>query len=285
VYLAARRAIIAGMRAPLSDATGTPAARAAPGDQEEVATLYVIPGSHACRTAMLALAHKGIVFRPVELPTGLHPLIVRLLGFPGSGGRTRSIDGGSTAMLATMNRLGTVPALRFRGRRVQGNRAIVRRLEEIVPEPPLYPADAALRLQVEEAERWGDEVLQMAARRIALAASLRGLDTLHARGESGRLGPLLAHGDLWRMVLARASARTTFAAGADAERELLIGLPAMLDRVDAWIAAGVLGGEAVNAADLMIAPSLALLDYRIDLSGELRARPCGALMSRLLPGG
>jgi hypothetical protein len=45
----------------------------------------------------------------------------------------------------------------------------------------------------------------------------------------------------------------------------------------------VLGADALNAADLMIAPSLALLDYRLDLSDELRGRPCGALMERVLP--
>jgi hypothetical protein len=33
----------------------------------------------------------------------------------------------------------------------------------------------------------------------------------------------------------------------------------------------------------MIAPSLALLDYRLDLRRELRARPSFALVERLLP--
>jgi glutathione S-transferase len=272
------------MRATRVDAGGTSDVRAGPGG-EQTATLYVIPGSHACRTAMLALAHKGIVYRPVELPSGLHPVIVRMLGFPGSPGGMRSLDGARSPMLAAMDRLGTVPALRLGGRRVQTNRAIIRHLEELRPEPALYPADPALRLQVEEAERWGDEVLQMAARRIALAASLRGLDELHARGAHGRLGALLSHGDTMRLLMSRASARTTFAAGADAERDLLIGLPAMLDRVDSWIDAGVLDRQAVNAADLMIAPSLALLAYRRDLSGEVLSRPCGAMMERLLPDG
>ena len=57
----------------------------------------------------------------------------------------------------------------------------------------------------------------------------------------------------------------------------------MLDRVDEWVAAGVLGGGELNAADFMIAPSLALLSYRGDLAAEIKARPCGALLDRLLP--
>jgi hypothetical protein len=47
------------------------------------AKLYVILGSHACRTGMLMLAHKSIDYERVELPTGLHPFALRLLGFAG----------------------------------------------------------------------------------------------------------------------------------------------------------------------------------------------------------
>jgi len=45
----------------------------------------------------------------------------------------------------------------------------------------------------------------------------------------------------------------------EAVRRDLGGLPAMLDRVDSWIAAGVLAGDEPNAADYQIAPSLSLL--------------------------
>jgi hypothetical protein len=57
----------------------------------------------------------------------------------------------------------------------------------------------------------------------------------------------------------------------------------MLDRIDGWVAEGVLNAERLNAADLVIAPSLALLDYRLDLREQLRPRPCFALVERLLP--
>ncbi len=46
-------------------------------------------------------------------------------------------------------------------------------LDELKSEPSLLPPEEPLRGQVEEAERWGDEVLQMAARRIGLAASMQ----------------------------------------------------------------------------------------------------------------
>ena len=57
------------------------------------AKLYVIPGSHACRTASLMLEHKHIPYDTVELPTGLHPLLVRAHGFPGHRTPIRTVDG------------------------------------------------------------------------------------------------------------------------------------------------------------------------------------------------
>jgi glutathione S-transferase len=74
-----------------------------------------------------------------------------------------------------------------------------------------------------------------------------------------------------------------FGADAAAERRLLEEVPALLERVDRWIAAGVLDTERLNAADLMIAPSLALLAYRRDLHTEIEACPAGALLERVLP--
>ncbi len=56
------------------------------------ARLYVILGSHACRTGMLLLEHKGIEYKLVVLPTGVHPFALRALGFAGqraAGARPR----------------------------------------------------------------------------------------------------------------------------------------------------------------------------------------------------
>ena len=245
-------------------------------------TLYVIPGSHACRTGMLMLEHKNIAYRRVDLITGTHSFSVRIRGFAGNRTPIRSVDGHVHRQLAMMDRAGTVPALRFAGERVQTNHQIARFLDRVRPEPPLFPSDREHRQAVEEAERWGDEVFQMAARRIALATASHGLDALHRRGNDGRLGPLLAPNEPMRALAAR-MAGFTFRAGSGNERELLSVLPPMLDRIDTWIGAGVLDGQALNAADFMIAPCLALLTYRPVLSSEIQARPAGALVDRVLP--
>ena len=60
---------------------------------------------------------------------------------------------------------------------------------------------------------------------------------------------------------------------AEAERELLDVVPGMLDRIDAWIEAGVLNRPDLNAADFVIAPNLALLCYRADVGPEVERRP------------
>ncbi len=245
--------------------------------------LYVILGSHACRAGSLMLEHKRIAYRRVVLPTGAHPLLVRAAGFAGHREPIRSVDGATPGPLALLDRLGTVPALRFGAERVQTNRAIASFLDRVRPAPPLFPAEPERRRAVEQAQRWGDEVFQMAARRITLIGSRHGLDALRDRANDGRLGPLLARGERTRAINGEIAARMIFRANADAERELLAELPAQLDRIDAWIGEGVLGGVELNAADFLIAPSLALIAYRLDLRAQIEARPAGALVERVLP--
>ena len=220
------------------------------------AKLYVIPGSHAARTGMLLMEHKGIPYELKELPTGMQPA-VRLRGFPGR----------------------TVPALRWDGRRVQTNMEIARFLDEVEPDPPLFPADPERRAAVEEAERWADETLQMDARRLVLAAAF---DWPEGFGDDGRLGPLLwKHG--WSRRIGVRLPIAFFRVNREAERRLLDRLPAHLDRIDGWIESGVLGGTELNAADYAIAASMALLTYRPDLRPEIERRPVGRLVDRVLP--
>jgi glutathione S-transferase len=247
------------------------------------ATLYVIRGSHACRASMLMLERKEIAFRVVTLPTGAHPLLVRALGFPGHREPIRSVDGHAHGRLALLDRMGTVPALRCGSERVQTNRAIARWLDRVRPLPPLFPSDPAARVAVEEAEEWGDETFQMAARRLVLSGSSQGLDALRDRGNDGRLGPLLAKSERLRRVNSRLAAEVFKAQGADTDDRLVAELAPMLDRIDAWIADGVLDGQELNAADFLIAPSLALIAYRLDLRLQIEARPAGAWLQRVLP--
>lgn len=220
--------------------------------------LYVIPGSHACRAAMLMLEYKGLGWRPFEFIPGMQTVAMRPLGFPGR----------------------TVPALKLYGARVQGNRSIARFLDRILPDPPLLPRD---RLPaIEKAERFADEVLQTVARRLVLAAGRRDLASLADHGDSGRLGAILARTRGRRRRVMRLAAR--YFGISDWTEELdLAALPGVLDHVDAALAAGVLDGPSLNAADFQVAPSLCLLAHRLDLREAVESRPSWHLVERVLP--
>jgi glutathione S-transferase len=244
--------------------------------------LYVIPGSHACRSAMLMLEHKRLPYRRVDIPTLLHPVAVRLRGFD-AGGQTRNAAGRRTFGLRFGDRLGTVPALAANGDRVSTNHDIARFLDQERPDPPLLPDDPGEREAVEQTERWANETLQMAARRIPGAAIVRDPAGLARSSGDGRLGYLLYRRELARRLIVPRILRDVFATSANPERDPISELPALLDRVDAWIAEGVLGAEHLNVADFMVAPSLALILYRPDTRPLFEGRPALDLVDRLLP--
>jgi len=223
-------------------------------------TLYVIHNSHPCATAERALQLKGQAYRIHEMAPALHA--------PEQWLRFRAM---------------TVPALRLgNGERIVGSRAIVHRLDELVPEPRLLPADADARARVLEAERWGDEVLQPVPRRLAWTGVCERPDALASYSEGSRL-PL--PGFVQRLAAPRIArvARWRNGGGEAQARKDLAALPAQLDRVDGWIAAGVLGGPEPNAADLQIAPSIRLLATMEDVRPLLAGRPCRDLAMRLFP--
>jgi glutathione S-transferase len=243
--------------------------------------LYVIPGSHACRSAILMLEHKQVPYRRVDIVTLLHPLAVRLRGFEASGER-RTAEARRTIPLRMGDHMGTVPALDADGRRVSSNREIARFLDDRHPGRPLLPADPDQRRAVEEAERWANDKLQMAARRIALGAGLHDRSAFSRLGADGRMGYLLYRHALARRLFMPLIGRF-FAVSPAAENRLLAQLPALLDQIDSWIADEVLGGDQLNAADFMVAPSLALILYRPDLRPLFEGRPALGLVDRLLP--
>jgi glutathione S-transferase len=244
--------------------------------------LYVIPGSHACRSAMLMLEHKRVPYRRVDVVTLTHPLVARLHGFD-AGEQTRTAGGRRTFGLRLGDRLGTVPGLAAGDRRISTNHRIARFLDEHHPDPPLFPADPEQRVAVEAVERWANETLQMAARRIPGAAIVRDPAGLARSTADGRLGYLLYKRELARRLIIPRLARAAFAVRPAANRDPAADLPAMLDRIDAWIAEGVLGGAELNAADFMVAPSLALILYRPDVMPLFEGRPALELVDRLLP--
>jgi glutathione S-transferase len=202
---------------------------------------------------------KGIPFRRVNLVPGFHRAYVRLRGFPGD----------------------RVPAVRFPdGTRAQGTRPLARALDALQPEPRLVPDDP----RVEEAERWGDDVLQQWARRMVVEAGVRDPDLLHEHGGAGRLGPLLTGGARSRRQMARL-VKIVHGMRPDQLRADQGRVDEMLDHVDELIAAGVLNGDQLNCADLQIAASLALIEYRVDVRDNLHRRPARELMERALPEG
>jgi glutathione S-transferase len=245
-------------------------------------TLYVIPGSHACRSAMLMLEHKQVPYRRVDIVTLLHPIVARLHGFD-AGGQTRMVGARRTVGVRIGDRLATVPALAADRDRISTNHGIARFLDERYPEPPLFPTDPERRAAVEEVERWANYTLQMDARRILVAEVLRDPSWLSRSAGSGRMGYLLYKRASVRRLIAPMIGRLVFTTGPAAERELLAGLSTRLDRIDAWIAEGVLGADELNAADLMVAPSLALILYRSDIRPLFEGRPALELVDRLLP--
>ena len=141
----------------------------------------------------------------------------------------------------------TVPALKLDGRKVQGSRAIARELDAIRPEPPLFPADPAARSEVEAAEAWGDETLQAVARRILWNALRRDRHPLASYSEGARLGVPIGLAVATGQPLVALSARLNEATDENVRADLAA-LPGMLQRVDDWIAAGVLGGTSSTPA-------------------------------------
>src|SRR5438093_6208767 len=185
------------------------------------AKLYVLRGAHPSRSAMLMLDHKGIDYDTVTLPAGFQPYVIRFLGFRPRPGFSRQVDDEAPRMLRKADRMGTVPALRLADRRVMTNHDIARFLDELEPEPPLFPADPEQRRAVEEAERWGDEVFQMAARRLVLAADVLPGRELLNHGDDGRLGPLLYRSRILRRIVARVISRIAFRVNPETELAML----------------------------------------------------------------
>jgi glutathione S-transferase len=176
----------------------------------------------------------------------------------------------------------TVPALRIGDERVQGSREIARALDRIQPDPPLFPADPAERSAVEEAERFGDEDLQPAARRVLWWALKRDRSPLESFSTGAKLGIPIGLAVKTAAPIVAASARFNEATDENVRTDLAA-LPGMLARIDDYIASGTLDGGEINAADLQIATSLRLLMTLDDLRPSIEARPAGKLAIRAVP--
>jgi glutathione S-transferase len=223
------------------------------------AKIYGLLPSHPTHTARLMVEHKGIDHEMVWLLPGMHPFLIRTRGFRGN----------------------TVPGMKLDGRKVQRTREISRVLEEAKPDPPLFPSDPAKRLEVEDAERWGDEALQSVPRRIYRWIGVNRPAFREQLAEDvGVPAPKLAA--TLNAPVARNLAKRVGADDAGAKATLGL-LPSHLDKVERLLDAGTIGGDQPNAADLQIVTSVRTLLCLEDLAPLIGDRPAARWAMKLMP--
>jgi glutathione S-transferase len=206
------------------------------------------------------LAFKCLAYRYVELLAGGHPPMLWALGFRGA----------------------TVPAIRLSdGRRVQGSLAIADALEQLAPTPSLYPAPAAARGAVTDAERWGEAVLQPIPRRLIRWGLRRHLSQRQWFVDVASPLPAPRLSAIVLTPVVPVFARIAGANDAQVKRDLGR-LPELLDEVDRLIAQGVIGGDELNAADFQIAPSIRMLLAMTDLAHLVTGRAAATLAGRVV---
>jgi glutathione S-transferase len=222
--------------------------------------LYVVHGSHPCAAVEKAMEMKGLSYEVTEWPPPLHAPIQRAL----FGART-------------------VPGLKIDGEKVSGSRAIMRRLEQLAPQPPLFPTNPDARGRVERAERWGDEVFQPVARQLIWTGFKHCPEAMVSYGEHSRLPMPPAAIRLSAPLIAHLGARLNRTDDGVA-RSALGALPGQLDQIDAWIADGAIGDrERPNVADLQLGATIRLLLTIGDARPLIEGRPSAELARALFP--
>ena len=219
--------------------------------------LYVMPISNAAAggrgdDAPTSASRTALV----RLMPGLHPLLRALRRLRGLHGARRSSSTGA---------------------RSRASRQIARFLDEARPEPPLFPRrPGAQRARVEEAERWGEQVLQPVPRRL-----FRHL-LLTSERTRGWMGTEVMHLPAPRVLVVlfmpviRQLAQISRADDAARAARTSPELPELLDHVDGLIADGTIGAAEPNAADFQILASVGVLRAFADLG----ARRCAAGRAR-----
>lgn len=219
-------------------------------------TLHGLAPSHPCMAAEAALRHKGLAYERIDFEAGPH--VARMQEIYGDGHAT-------------------VPGLLIDDEPVHGSRAILARLEELAPQPPLYPEP--MGDEVREAERWGDEEFQDLGRSLSWGA-------LHFRPEAlgtfGGAGPLDGPGTDVAIRYIHSSWRYHKLTAARLHDDLA-SLPAKLDHVDELVDRGVIGGQAPTAADFQIGSTVRILLTIRDLGPLLDGRPAEQVARHWFP--
>lgn len=222
--------------------------------------LFTIPGSHPGSAIELMLKAKGIEYARTDLIPVISKPLLRVLGFPGI----------------------TVPAAKIKGKRVQGSIAIARELDRLQPEPRLYPEDQVARIEVEQIERFADDGLQHPIRQILWWGLQKNRSAMASYAEGAKLGVPVGLAVRTGAPIVALSVRLNRATDENV-RDALAGLPGTLNRLDAWIEQGVIGGAQPNVADYQVAASIRLAMTVEDLRPALERRACGKLAMRIAP--
>jgi glutathione S-transferase len=170
----------------------------------------------------------------------------------------------------------TVPGALIDGQPVHGSRAILARLEELAPEPTLFPSD-----EVREAERWGDQELQDLGRCLPWGAMYFRPESMGTFAGPGAQ-PLDGPGTDFAIKFVRATWRYH---GITATRlhEDLAGLPAKIEHIERLADGGVIAGEQPNAADLQIGATIRVLLPIEDLAPLLGGTAAERIALSLFP--
>lgn len=224
--------------------------------------IYYVPGSHPCNAVFKALDLKRLPYKKVVAIPPAHKLqMTMMFGAP------------------------TVPAMKYvdengHEEKVQTSCAIMRTLDSIKPDPPLYPADPELRRKVLAVENWANGDFQSLGRRLIWAHLARSPKAMlsYATGDKMPLPKFMQ--SLAAGPVSRIQAKIN-KADDELVREDLASLPRLLDQIDEYIAEGVIGGEQPNAADLQIGSSLQLWMSMDDIRPLVENRPAGKLARRL----
>jgi glutathione S-transferase len=198
-------------------------------------TLWQLPVSHYSEKARWALARKGVEHRRRSPLPGSHMVV---------------------ALALTRGRENTFPILQVDGRTIGDSTAIVAALEQLYPDPPLYPADPEQRRHALDLEEFFDEELGPYARLLPFHELVNEPEIFAEVAADAVPGPL---GKVKPVVGLYARAYTSLRFGvrdkgaAQIAREKIV---AAMDRVDSELAAGggdYLVGDSFSVADLTAA--------------------------------
>ena len=199
---------------------------------QEKIILHALPPSHPCMTAEAGLKYKGLEYDRVELTMGSHGTEVDELY--GEGART-------------------VPGMMIGDEAVHGSVPILRRLEEMVPEKPLYPEPIAEGVRA--AEEWADGHFQDLGRRLPWGAlhfrpeamgTFAGGDALDPAGTDFAMKFIHSTWKYHRITAVKLA-------------EDLAGFSSQIRQIEEYAGQGLIGSEEPTAADLQIASTVRVL--------------------------